>query len=101
MSEEESKSVFVEWAEITTAHGFVDYVKARSHCGKIVWAFLVIASLTLMLYQIGRTTIAFKDHSWSTSIQDLPPAGKLFSVAFNAPYKKSSFNYSNQYAIRY
>lgn len=69
MSRDKTESVFSQWAEVTTAHGFLDFSRARTVLGKTVWFLLIFLSLYLMIYQLYRGIKDYASHEWKTAIQ--------------------------------
>lgn len=69
-SVEEQQSVFQEWAEVTTAHGFLDYSYAKTRLGKVIWFILILVCLLLMFYQLNRVFDDYYKHEWITTIKE-------------------------------
>lgn len=72
----EKTSVFKEWADSTTAHGFVDFTRSKTVVGKVIWSVLIFISLTLMVYQLYQIANNYSKHEWiTTTTEQLPNNG--------------------------
>jgi hypothetical protein len=69
---EEKDSVFREWAEVTSAHGFLDLTRAKTIHGRIIWIVLIFICTILMCYQVSRAIEQFSGHEWTTNIKSSP-----------------------------
>lgn len=63
---------FKEWAESTTAHGFLDLTRAETLVGKLIWIVLIAVSLIIMGYQVFGLIREFSGHEWGSAIKEIP-----------------------------
>lgn len=76
-------TLFNQWAECTTAHGFLDLTRAETLFGKLIWIILIALSLVIMGYQVFGVIREFSHNEWASTIKEVPSdTGKLYMISF-------------------
>lgn len=79
----EKTSVFKEWADATTAHGFVDFCRSKTVVGKVIWFVLILISFTLMVYQLYQIGNDYSKNEWITTTKEQSPDNGMRSRSFS------------------